>query len=130
MTIDITLVIIFSASLSFVIYKASLKVPALVLIPDEVISERLRSDAAPLLKVLIRLRDLYRAHQIQTAFWKVVGKTLHRLHIVLMRTDNMVVSRLKKIREENGSAAVNINAIESVNPGHSERSEESRNLPG
>ena len=102
MVIDITLALIFSASFAFVIYKAANKVPALILIPDEVISERLRQDSAPLLKVLLRFRDLYREKQIQAAFWRLAGKTLHRLHIVLMRLDNAVVSRLRKIRGENG----------------------------
>lgn len=104
MSVDIALAITFLVSFAFVIFKVANKLPVIILIPDDVIVERLQNNSTVFLKNLLRLRDLYKRQKIQQSFWRLIEKTFYHLHIILMRADNRVVFFLKKIRGENGNS--------------------------
>lgn len=104
MSVDIALAITFLVSFAFVIFKVANKLPVIILIPDDVIVERLQNNSTVFLKNLLRLRDLYKRQKIQQSFWRLIEKTFYHLHIILMRADNRVIFFLKKIRGENGNS--------------------------
>ena len=98
MIFNISLGIIFVGSAFTLWYLISKKIPELVAIPDDVIAWRLKEDSARVRVFLLRFKSFYTEGQIKEFFWSVVAKILHRTHIILMRTDNSMVSLLKRVR--------------------------------
>lgn len=98
MILDIFLVITFLASIATLWYRISIKIPELVAIPDEVITARLQEDSARARLFVLQLKKYWREEKYKEAFWKILGKTLYKFHIALLRTDNWTTVLLKHIR--------------------------------
>ena len=101
MLIDITLLLVFVASLSTLIFFVSHKIPQLVAIPDDVIRERLSEDSAKFRLVTVNIREFYRKRGYFLLFLQFLGKLLHKLHIAFLKIDNWVVLKLRRVREKN-----------------------------
>lgn len=97
MIIDITLAIIFIASVVMVRHRIYLKIPELAAVPDTVITERLERDSARIRLFLLRLKAIYNEKRITETFYRILVKTLYRFHIVVLRFDNGLVSYLKRL---------------------------------
>ncbi len=112
MIINFILLLVFFASVFLLWYRVSQKIPELIAIPDQVITERLREDSAKIRLLVIHLRTLYQEKKIQRSLWNLWGKILYRIHIWVLRLDNGIAGSLKKIRahgvdiNENGNGAV------------------------
>lgn len=104
MVVDGTLVIVFVASAVVLWYRLSAKIPELIAIPDEVITARLQEESAKLRLFLLHIKSYYREEKYKDTFWRVLGKTLYKVHIGLLRLDNGTVSFLKKVKENSGTA--------------------------
>lgn len=102
MFIDIILAVSFLAGAFVFWYRLSLKIPELIAIPDQVITERLEEDSAGMRLFLLRIKSYYREGKHKQVFWSFLGKTFYRMHLLLMRTDNGTVALLKKIRTHGG----------------------------
>ncbi len=76
----------------------SQKIPQLVAIPDQVITERLHEDSAKLRLFLLHFKTFYREKKYQHYLWRHLGKVLYRLHLILLKVDNGVATLLKSIR--------------------------------
>lgn len=98
MILNIVLAIVFVGSLSLFWYKVSLKIPHLVAVPDQVITQRLQEDSARLRLFLFHLRTYYREGGHKIAFWRFAGKAVYKIHLFLLRFDNRMVAVLQKIR--------------------------------
>lgn len=112
MFLDITLLIVFAVSLFLLWYRVSLKIPEVMAIPDEVITARLYEDSARLRLFILHIKTYYREEQYKPYLWNLLLKTIYRLHLILLRSDNAVVSYLKSIRaraEKEGIALEKIN---------------------
>ncbi len=100
MIIDVIFAIIFLASIVTLWYRVSVKIPELVAIPDMVITERLQQDSAKMRLFLLRLKSLYHERRITETFYRFLAKILYRLHIMILRLDNSLVSYLKKMHSK------------------------------
>ena len=112
MIINISLIVVFMVSLFLVWYRVSLKIPEVVAIPDKVITERLHEDSARLRLFLLHIKTYYREEQYKPYIWNFILKNLYRLHLVLLKTDNAMVSYIKSIRskaESEGVAVIRLN---------------------
>ena len=112
MFINLTLFVIFLASTFVLWYRVSLKIPQVVAIPDQVITERLHEDSAKARLFILQLKTYYREGQYKPYLWNFLLKSLYRLHLVLLKTDNAVVLYLKSVRtkaESEGIAVVKLN---------------------
>ncbi len=98
MVVDIILAVSFLAGAFVFWYRLSLKIPELIAIPDQVITERLEEDSAGMRLFLLRIKSYYREGKHKQVFWSFLGKTFYRMHLLLMRMDNGTVALLKKIR--------------------------------
>lgn len=98
MIVEITLLLIFLAGAGGLWYKITQKIPELVAIPDQVITERMHEDSAKIRLFLLHLKTFYREAKYKDVFLKVVGRALYKLHIVVLRIDNFVVRILQKIK--------------------------------
>lgn len=103
MILDSILGLIFVSSTFYLWYRVSAKLPELIAIPDQVITERFHEDSARLRLFLLNIKTWYREQHYQEAFWVIYTKVLYKLHIFLMRLDNGIVALLKRVRE-NGRA--------------------------
>jgi hypothetical protein len=120
MFIDLTLFMVFLASTFVLWYRVSLKIPQVVAIPDQVITERLHEDSAKLRLFILHIKTYYREGQYKPYLWNFLLKTLYRLHLVLLKTDNVLGSYLKSIRakaEKEGILVVKLNGLP-VPPGN------------
>lgn len=99
---DSILVIIFFGTLFALWYRISLKLPQLIAVPDEVITARFQEDSARLRLRLINLKILYNERRVEKSLWRLWGKILYRLHIILLRFDNTITASLKRLRERSG----------------------------
>ena len=107
MVLNIILMLVFAGSLGALWYKASLKIPELVAIPDQVITERLHEDSARVHLFLLHIKQWYRDGKFSEMFLNFLAKALYKLHIGILRLDNTLIGSLKKLRE--GGAMVNGN---------------------
>ena len=101
MIIDIALLLVLVAGVAALIFFVSRKIPQLVAISDEVIRERLAEDSARFRFIAVNLRELYRQRGYLLLFLQYFGKILHRVHILFLKIDNMVVLMLRRVREKN-----------------------------
>lgn len=100
MLIDFSLIFIFVASALALWYKISLKIPELVAIQDQVITQRFHEDSARLRLFMLHLKTYYREGRYKPVFWNFIAKNLYRLHLVLMRLDNGTAALLKRVRAQ------------------------------
>lgn len=98
MAIDLTLLGLFLISAFLLWYKLSVKLPQLVAIPDQVITERFHEDSAKLRLFVLHLKVYYREKRYKSVFWRFVGKNLFRLHVLILRFDNWMVRILKSAK--------------------------------
>ena len=98
MLIDITLLLIFLAGLGGLWYKVTQKIPELVAIPDQVITERLHEDSARVRIFILHLKTFYREARYKEVFLKIAGRALYKLHIAVLRVDNFLTRLLQKIK--------------------------------
>lgn len=110
MIIDFLLAIIFAASTATLWYRISGKLPELIAIPDQVITERFHEDSARLRLFVLNFKTWYKEQHYREAFWRVLVKALYKLHIFLLRLDNGIVALLKGLRESGKVSSVNGNA--------------------
>lgn len=115
MVFDILLGVIFTAGAFALWYRVSQKIPQLAAIPDQVITEGLQEDSARLRFFLLHFWTFYREKYYQDIFWKFVAKALYRLHIILLRLDNLFVRLLQQVRGERGVALNGKNGGEEEN---------------
>ncbi|MBI4224769.1 MAG: hypothetical protein HY617_00405 [Candidatus Sungbacteria bacterium] len=102
MLIDILLGIIFVGSCYMIWHRISEKIPQVVAIPDEVITQRLHENSARLRIFLLHFKTFYKEEYYLNLFWSFWGKVFYKLHIFVLRLDNYIISILKKIRARNG----------------------------
>ena len=102
MLIDILLGIIFVGSCFALWYRISEKIPQVVAIHDEVITQRLHENSARLRIFLLHFKTFYKEEYYLNLFWSFFGKVFYKLHIFVLRLDNYIISVLKKIRARNG----------------------------
>lgn len=105
MALTIILFFIFLGSLGVLWYRISLKIPELVAIPDQVITERLHEDSAQVHLFVLHIKTFYREGKFREMFTEFIAKVLYKLHIGLLRFDNTLIEFLRKLRE--GGAMVN-----------------------
>lgn len=98
MAIDISLGIVFLASIFILWYRVSLKIPELIAVPDQVITARFQEDSARLRLFVLHIKTYYKEEKYKPVFWKFIGKMIYRLHLILLKLDNGAVSLLKKVR--------------------------------
>lgn len=98
MIIDITFLLIFLAGFFGLWYKITQKIPELVAIPDQVISERLYEDSAKVRLFVFHLKIFFKEAKYKEVFLKIAGRTLYKLHISILRIDNFAVRLLQKIK--------------------------------
>ena len=99
MVIDAALAIIFLGSAFLLWYRVSLRLPELIAIPDQVITERLHEDSARLRLFLLHLKKYYKEERHKEVFWIYLSKILYKTHLFLMRMDNWVVGVLRNARQ-------------------------------
>ncbi len=102
MLVDVILAVVFLASAAIFWYRVSLKIPELVAIPDQVITERLEEDSARLRLFLLKIKIYYREGKHKQVFWTFLAKLFYRIHLFLLRLDNGIVVWLKEIRTYGG----------------------------
>lgn len=100
MIINALFALIFLASIATLWYRVSIRIPELVAIPDMVITERLLQDSAKMRLFILRLKSLYHERRITESFYRFLAKIVYRLHIMILRFDNSLVSYLKKIHSK------------------------------
>lgn len=83
--------------------KISLKIPELIAIPDQVITVRLEEDSARLRLLILNIRAFYGDGRIKLFFWEFTEKTFRRLHITLLRVDNLVVGLIERVKSRTGA---------------------------
>jgi hypothetical protein len=98
MIIDITLLFIFLVGAGALWFKVTQKIPELIAIPDQVITERLHEDSAQVRLFILHLKIFFKEARYKDVFLKIVGRALYKLHIAVLRTDNFVVRLLQKIK--------------------------------
>ena len=104
MYIDIFLGIIFFASLYLLWKRIAQKIPALAMIPDQEVSVLLEQNTAKLHRFLLHIfhfRIFYRERHYQDKFWGFAAKFLFKIHILILRFDNGLMSLVKKMRMSN-----------------------------
>lgn len=108
MLIDILLGIIFAGS-SFALWcRISEKIPHVVAIHDEVITQRLHENSARFRIFLLHVKTFYKEEYYHNLFWNFLGKIVYKLHIMVLRIDNAFLRFLKKIRARDGLAGLSI----------------------
>ncbi len=110
MIIAFLFAVIFIASAVTLWYRVSGKLPELIAIPDQVITERFHEDSARLRLFVLNFKTWYREQHYREEFWKILVKVLYKLHIFLLRLDNWIVALLKGLRESGKVSNVNGNA--------------------
>lgn len=107
MVINILLAIAFLISIYMLWKRISLKIPELILIPDQHISELLEENKAKLQRFFLHLfhfRSFYQKRHYHERARYVFGKFLYRVHIILLRFDNKIIEHMKRMREVASSA--------------------------
>ncbi|MBI3443004.1 MAG: hypothetical protein HY007_04520 [Candidatus Sungbacteria bacterium] len=108
MFIDILLGIIFVGSSFTLWYRISEKIPYVVAIHDEVITQRLHENSARFRIFLLHVKTFYKEEYYRNLFWNFLGKIVYKLHIMVLRIDNALLGFLKKIRARDGLAGLSI----------------------
>ncbi len=100
MLVDISLGIVFFSSASFLLRRISLKLPEIIMAPEETIREQLRKDRdrSRIYLFIVHFRTLWQERYFHNLFFNSAGKILQRLHILLLRLDNGVMYVLRKTR--------------------------------
>ena len=99
MAIDIAFFFLFLTSSLLLWHRLSLKLPELIAIPDQVITERLYEDSARLRLFVLHLKTYYREGTYKRVFWKYIAKILQKTHLSLMRLDNWVVQHSRSLKQ-------------------------------
>lgn len=84
-------------------HRVSQKIPQLAAVPDQVITARFEEDSARIRLLILNVRAFYRDGKFKALFWDYTEKAFRRLHITLMRLDNLVVSILERVKKNNGA---------------------------
>ena len=98
MILDIVFGVTFLGSFSFCGVQLSKKIAGVRATPEELIFERLHENPSKLRLLLIHFRTFYRERYHIVAFWNMIGKSVYRTHILLMRVDNYSMKLLRWIR--------------------------------
>lgn len=109
MILDALLGITFLGSIFALWYKLSQKLPELIAIPDEVITSRLEEDSAKYRLFVLSIKRYWKEKKYREWFWQYLSKGFHRLHILLLRLDNRIVTFLKTAKTRAGTANGNGN---------------------
>lgn len=96
--IDLVFAIIFFVGVFGLWYRITQKIPELVAIPDQVITERLHEDSAQVRLFVLHLKTFYKEARYKDIFYGFLEKLLYKLHIVILRIDNAVVRVLKGVK--------------------------------
>ena len=96
--IDLIFVLIFLVGVVGLWYRITQKIPELVAIPDQVITERLHEDSAQVRLFILHLKVFYKEARYKDFFYSFAGKLLYKLHIIILRMDNAVVWFLKRTK--------------------------------
>lgn len=99
MFIDAILGITFLGSLFFLWYRLSEKIPALVAVPDQVISDNFKEESAKVRLFILHLKTFYKEKHFREELLNFVYKILQRTHILLMKADNGLTRLLKSMRK-------------------------------
>ena len=102
MLITLVFGILFFGSCFALWYRISQKIPEVVAIHDDVITQRLHEDSARLRIFLLHFKTFYKEAYYHNVFWNFLGKIFYKLHIFVLRIDNSLIGVLKKIRIRGG----------------------------
>lgn len=115
MALDIILLSLLFVSTCMLWYRISIKIPELIAVPDEVIAARLEEDSAQVRLFFLHFKSFFREKRYKKSVFRACEKILHKVHIIMMRADNAVMSLLKKMRENsNGSMRTHESVKEEV----------------
>lgn len=89
---------LFMGSLWAIQNRIARKIPELVAIPDQVITQRFQEDSARLRLFILHFKAFYRERRYRRHLANFVERTLYRFHLLLLRLDNFVVSHMKRSR--------------------------------
>ena len=112
MAINVLLGGAFFGSFFLLWYRISQKIPEIVAIHDEVITQRLHEDSARFRIFLLHVKTFYKEEYYQTIFWNCLGKVFYRVHIIVLRCDNYLIGLLKKIRTHGGLTGLSVSEQE------------------
>lgn len=115
MIVNIVLGVLFLGSTGMLLFLFRGKMPQLAAIPEYIIAERLHARSAKFRLFIFHFKSFFRERRYWEVILRITGKTLYRIHIVVMRVDNGLVTLLKKLRA-NGFA--HGNGISSVAGSH------------
>ena len=108
MLITLALGIVFFGSCFALWYRLSEKIPQVVAIHDEVITQRLHENSARLRIFLLHFKTFYKEEYYHNLFWNFLGKVCYKLHIFVLKIDNALIGFLKKIRTRDGLAGLSV----------------------
>lgn len=102
MLITLAFGIVFIGSCFMFWYCISGKIPHVVAIHDDVITQRLHEDSARFRLFLLHAKTFYKEEYYHAVFWNFLGKIFYKLHIFVLKIDNSLMMLLKKIRMRGG----------------------------
>lgn len=124
MIVNIVLGTLFLGSTGIFLFLFLSKMPQLAAIPEYIIAERLHARSAKFRLFIFHFKSFFRERRYWEVILRITGKTLYRVHIVVLRMDNSLMAFLKKLRANgfangNGTEAVGsheylINAQEKI----------------
>ena len=112
MLIDLFLGIIFLGSCFALWYRISQKIPEVIAIHDDVITQRLHENSARFRIFFLHFKTFYKEEYYRSIFWNFLGKIFYKIHILILRIDNSLIGVLKKIRTRGGLAGLAVSEQE------------------
>ena len=98
MILNVILALIFLGSCTLVRGLISRKIPLLLAIPDEAITETLHNDSRKWHLFVIHFTSFYREKFFQDGVRNFLSKIFYRIHVLVMRLDNGLIAILRKVR--------------------------------
>lgn len=124
MIVNIVLGTLFLGSTGILLFLFWSKMPQLAAIPEYIIAERLHARSAKFRLFIFYFKSFFRERRYWEVILRITGKTLYRVHIIVLRIDNSLMAFLKKLRangfangngvEASGSHEYLINAQEKI----------------
>lgn len=107
MAVDIIFIVVFLSSISALWYLVSRRIPELNAVPDYVMSARFEEDSAKLRLFILHFKIFFREKRYKYIILNFLGKVVYKIHIFLLRFDNLVIVLLKKIRGNGNGGIIN-----------------------
>src|SRR3989344_3474945 len=104
MLFDILLGLIFLGSLFSAWVIIGKKIPALLMVPENVILAHLEEDSSRIRRFLLEFKSFFREKRYEIHLWRLAAKILIRVRFVILKTDNLTASLLRQIKIKLGNA--------------------------